>query len=116
MSNKTQVNLAEAVLCEINEIDASETPDSEDQTYVIGIYVSKYEELVDRELCYWPLDAIPGAIFIPIRDLVVNEIRGTFGEPQSPEDKLAREETILRKLRRHMYRRSSGLPVKAQYF
>lgn len=116
MSNKTQAELATQVLRDLNVIDASESADSEDSTYVMGKYASKYEELLDRELCYWPLDAIPNAIFIPVCDLVANEVRSTFGELQSPEDKLAREDTVLRQIRRHMQKRASGLPVKATYF
>jgi hypothetical protein len=116
MSNKTSSDLATAVLRELNAIDASETPDTVDTDYVVEIYTSKYEELGDRELCYWPLDEIPGVVFITLRDLIINEVRGTFGEPQSPEDKLTRETAILRRLREHMQRRSSGLPVRATYF
>jgi hypothetical protein len=116
MSNKTGADLGTAVLQELNINDAAETPDAEDLAYVAGIYAVKYEELADRELCYWPADAIPGAIFIVIRDLIINEVAGTYGQVQTREDKEAREDVILKRLRRHMQKRSSGLPVFARYF
>ena len=116
MANYPQTQLATQVLRDLNAIDASEAPDTEDETYVIGKYGTKYEELADDELCYWPLDAIPGAIFQAVCDLVALEVMGTYGTPQAPEDKEAREEVLLRRLRKHMRKRSSGLPVKAVYF
>jgi hypothetical protein len=116
MSNKTQAELAIAVLRKLNVIDAAETADTEDSDYVIAEYVSKYEELADRELNYWPLDAIPGAIFGAVRDLIINDVAGTFGQVQTAEDQAAREDVILKKLRRHMQKRSSGLPVFTRYF
>lgn len=116
MANYTQVNLATRVLRDLNVIDAAETPDTEDAAFVTEKYVTKYEELADEELCYWPLDAIPGAIFQSVCDLVKNEVQSAFGTPQAPEDKEARELIILRRIRRHMHKRSSGQPVKATYF
>ena len=37
-------------------------------------------------------------------------------QQQTPEEKQSREVTLLRPLRRHMSKQTSGLPVKAKYF
>lgn len=101
----------------MNVMDASETtPDTEDSTYIAELYAAKFEELNDMELTYWDAAEIPAPIFLAVRDLIINEARGTYGTPQAPEDKEARELIILRRIRRHMHKRSSGQPVKATYF
>lgn len=114
--SKTTAELATAVLRELNVIDATETPDSEDTAYITTLYQDKFEELNDKELVYWSRDEIPGPIFLAIRDLIINEARGTYGQPQTPEDKEAREVIILKRVRAHMHKRPSGLPVMARYY
>lgn len=116
MANHTQGELALAVLQELNQVDATESGDQEDHDYITGIYGAKYEELASKDLNYWPLDAIPGAIFLIIRDLIINEVSGTYGQVQTREDKAGRETVILKDLRQHMQKRSSGLPVRSTYF
>lgn len=115
--SRSVADLAVAVLREMNVLEASETtPDLEDSAYIAQLYADKFEELNDMELTYWDASEIPNPIFLAVRDLIINEARGTYGTPQAPEDKEARELIILRRIRRHMQKRSSGLPVKATYF
>lgn len=111
-------DLAEAILREMAVIDATEDPDEVDATFVLGVYAQKYAELQapGLELVYWKQDEIPEAIFLTLRDLVINECSGAFGEPTPPETKDARETIILKRLRRHVARSSSGVPNRAQYF
>ena len=119
MATKTEAELAAAVLRELTVIDASEDPaGSDDETLVIDAYEDKYAELAapGLELVYWTMTAIPQAIFTTIRDLIVNEVQGSFGNPLAPADKQAQEEIILRKLRRHVSVAKSGLPTTAEYF
>ncbi len=113
---KTTTELAEAVLRELGVIDATESPESVDETFVIDAYGAKFDELQDRELAYWTKTAIPRPIFLTIRDLVMNEVRGAFGEPMSAADKENQEIIILRQLRRHTQVRATGHPVEADYF
>lgn len=111
-------DLAEAALRQMAVIDATESPDDIDETFVIGIYEQKYAELQapGLELVYWPVTEIPAAIFLTIRDLVINECSGAFGQPTPPETKDARETIILKRLRRHVSRDKTGAPNRAQYF
>lgn len=114
----SESDLAEHVLRAMAVIDATESPDDVDEAYVIQVYDQKYAELQapGLELVYWPQASIPSAIFLTIRDLVVNECSGAFGQPTPPETKDARETIILKRLRRHVARSSSGVPNRAQYF
>lgn len=111
-------DLAEAVLREMAVIDATEEPDAVDETFVIGVYEQKYAELQapGLELVYWKQDEIPDAIFLTLRDLVINECSGAFGEPTPPETKDARETITLKRLRRHVARDKTGNPNRADYF
>lgn len=115
---KTVTQLATAVLRELGAVDAAETPDSEDITYVESVYRDKWEELSAHgtELTYWPYDTIPNPVFLVLRDLVMLEVMGAFGTPLPPGEKEARETIILKKLRRHTSVQSSGRPTEADYF
>lgn len=112
----TTADLAEAVLRELGVIDATESPEANDETYVIDAYNFKFDELVDRELAYWSKTAIPNQIFLAVRDLIINEVRGAFGEPMTAEQKEMQEIIILRQFRRHTQRRASGHATVADYF
>lgn len=114
--SRTVADLGIAVLREMNVIDATESPDTEDAAYIAQLYADKFEELNDMELTYWAASEIPNPIFLAVRDLIINEARGTYGTPQAPEDKEAREVLILKRIRRHMHKRSSGLQVWTRYF
>lgn len=112
----TTSDLATAVLRELNVIDAVESPASIDTTFVTDAYNRKFDELQDRELAYWDKTAIPNTIFLIVRDLVMNEVKGAYGEPMSALDKEGQETIILRRLRRHTQRKPSGHNVMSDYF
>ena len=118
--SKTKTELSLAVLRELGVIDAEESPTvgDADIDYVILIYEDKFEQLAapGREYVYWPRDEIPVPVFLALRDLIGNEVRGAFGEPMAPEDKEQRETVILKQLRRHMQLEATGLPTQAEYF
>lgn len=116
--SKTTAELAEAVLRELGVIDAGEDPDTDDATYVTDTYRSKWEELSSHgnELTYWSYDAIPEPVFLIMRDLVMLEVMGAFGQPMPPADKDAREQVILRRLRRHTTVQSSGRSTAVDFF
>ena len=113
--SKTTTELADAVLRELGVVDAEETPDTVDRNYVIAAYASKYAELAapGRELAYWGESVIPNAIFFPLRNLIMNEVAGAYGEPMAPEEKEGRETVILRAFHRHTAVQSSGLPAQS---
>lgn len=119
MSTKTTTELAVAVLRHLSVIDASQDEtdaDAEDIAHIQALYSDVFEQLNDMELTYWAANEVPKPIFLAVRDLVANEARGTYGEPMAVDAKEAAEIIILKRIRRHMQQRSSGLPTKAQYF
>ena len=113
---RTRSELATSVLTELAVIGASETPSAEDATLVKNAYNDKFEQWVDEELVYWELDEIPNAIFLPIRDIIMNEVRGSFGEPMPLAERLATEDILTSRLRRHMARGTTGHRTEAEYF
>lgn len=108
--SKTSTQLADAVLRELGVVDAEETPDTVDRTYVSGVYTDKHAELSapGRELAYWPVATIPDGVFIPLRNLIMLEVQGAYGEPVDPVEKEAREAVLLRAFHRHTARGASG--------
>ena len=114
----TTTELADAVLREMAVVDASETPDTADRTYVTDTYTALWEELAapGMELAYWPPADIPNQVFLIVRDLMVLECQGAFGRPLPPAEKDARRAVIERRLRRHVQVQRSGSPVQADYF
>ena len=113
---KTRAELAEAVLLKLVVIDATETAATEDSEYVIDAYDLKYDQMVDQEIAYWSRDAIPNAIFSAVRDLIINEVRESYGEPMSAQQKESEEIILLRPFRKHTQRRASGHATEADYF
>jgi hypothetical protein len=113
---RTRQELAKAVLQELGELDAMEEPAAEDAALIKRTYDDKLEQMRDDDLVYWSADEIPNAIFLPLKDLVTNEVRGAFGEPMPAADKQAQEDFIMKRIRKHMARPATGLPTKADYF
>jgi len=110
--------LATAVLQRLGTLDATETADSTDVTYISDVWAAKWEELSSHgmELTYFAHNDIPNPVFLIIRDLVANEVRGEYGSPLSASEKESEETVILRRLRRHVSTQASGHPTKALYF
>ncbi len=114
----TTGQLATAVLQHLAVLDATETIASVDSTYITDVWAAKWEEISSHglEITYFPHDDIPNPVFLIVRDLVANEVRGAFGLPISAADKEAEETIILRRLRRHVQTQSSNRPVGVDYF
>ena len=114
----TTGQLATAVLQHLAVLDATETIDTTDQDYITDIWAAKWEEITSHgaELTYFSYDDIPNPVFLIVRDLVANEVRGAFGMPISAADKEAEETVILRRLRRHTQTQASNKNVRVDYF
>lgn len=117
----TTDDLAVHVLRKLRIIDASETiSDIEDAhvDYVTETYRAKWEEITahGRELTYWAYDEIPNPVFLIMRDLIALEVQEGFGFPIAPAEKVAQEEMILRRLRKHVQVQGTGQPTKALYY
>lgn len=120
MSTRTVSDLAAEVLTYMCVIDPTETADSVDTNTVVSAYQNKWAELAapagDRELIYWPRDQIPSAVYLILRDLIINEVKGAFGEPMEPQEKDANEIVILKRLRKHVSAPQSGDATRSEYF
>jgi len=115
---KTTTELATSVLQHLGELAAGEAIDTEDDSYITGVYNDKWEELADESvsLAYWPKDDIPTVVFLIVRDLIANEVRAAYGQPMAAQVKENEEITILRRLRRHVSTKASGHRTRAEYF
>lgn len=115
---RTKIELATAALREMSVIDASETAEdyAEASTQLQTTYNDKYAELKSIGETYWVRDQIPEAVFLAVRDLLILEVSGSFGEPVSPELKDQRETIILKRIRRHKAREETGKETQAKYF
>lgn len=117
----TTDQLAEHVLRKLRVIDATETVsdvDAEQVTYITDTYRAKWEEITahGREMTYWAYDEIPNPVFLILRDLVALEVQEGFGFPIQPNEKVAQEEFILRKLRKHTAIQGTSAPTKALFY
>lgn len=113
---RTRQELATSVMQEMGLLDAMGTPTAEDANLIKKVYDDKLEHWRDEELVYWEADEIPNAIFIAIRDCMMLEVGGSFGQPSTAEEKQAREDLLLKRLRRHMARKPTGTRTMAEYF
>jgi hypothetical protein len=113
----TTSQLATAVLQHIGVLDATETIASVDETYITDVWAAKWEEISAHgmEITYFNYDIIPNPVFLTVRDLVANEVRGAFGLPISAAEKEQEEQIILRRLRRHVSTQGSRKPVAVEY-
>lgn len=115
---RTTTELATAVLRKLSQIDAVETADdhTEAKTVITDSYNDKYYELRFKDLTYWTQTTIPVEVFPAIRDLIVLDVSGEFGQPVSPEDYEAREQIILKRIRRITGRQHSKNRTQTLYF
>lgn len=113
---KTQAQLAKSVLLKFGVIDANATPAAADSELIISEYLDKLEDWRDENVVYWPANAIPEVVYQTIVKLMVNEVQNAFGVSSSPEDMMARETVLLKRLRRHAARGRSGASIRAVYY
>lgn len=114
----TTTQLADEVLRSLGVVDAADTPDAVDRTYVTNRYTALWEELASHgnELVYWSQSSIPNAVFNILVDMLVLECAAAFGKPMAPAEKSAQRQLVEKRLRRHTSVQSSGLPVRAVYY
>lgn len=114
----TTTQLADEVLRSLAVVDANETPETTDRTYVTNRYTALWEELAGHgnELIYWSQSVIPNAVFNILVDMLVLECSAAYGRPMPPAEKAAQRQLIEKRLRRHTSVQSSQLPTKAVYY
>ena len=113
---KTEAELATAVLRDLGVVNATDTPSAADSAFVTGKYRDAYSYCEDLGLAYWTSTAIPSAVFLMLVDLIVNRCMTAFGFAQSIDEMKAREEDLLKRLRRHCARGRTGKPIRATYY
>ena len=118
MATRTSDDLTVEVLRCLAIIDATEQPTTEDAAYVKARYYDKYDEMSapPDELAYWDLDTIPSELFLTLRDLIANEVKGAFGFVQSAEEKESADVVIMRRLRRQVATKTGGGETWVDYY
>lgn len=110
---KTITDLVTRTLEDRGITGAGESITASDHAKVKDAYLTDLEELRDLGLAYWPDNEIPDAI---IRGLSVRLgliVGPAFGYPMANDQQMTES---LRPLRRHIQKRRSGEPVRAEYF
>jgi hypothetical protein len=106
MADKSQNDLAEAVLTQIGVLDAGEDPDPLDVTLIQTVYTSKHLDWTERGYVDWPNGGNPATTEIPenafhaLTQLMANEMLPSFGTPVPEEQRVSREQILLVSLRR----------------
>lgn len=117
----TKEQLATATLRQMGLVPVGDSPAPENASFVKDVYDQKLAEWRDRGLVYWPntddsTAEIPVAVFQPLVMLLANWVGPSFGKAAALEEQVAREEMLLKPLRRHVARAPTGLPLRVEYF
>ncbi len=114
--SRTKAELAAAVLRDLGIVDALSSPSATDSAFVVQKYEDAYAYYEDLGLTYWTDTEIPSAVFAMLVDLVANRCMNAFGVAQSFDEMMSREETLLKRLRRHCARGRTGKAIRATYY
>lgn len=118
---RTKEQLVTATLRQMGLVPVGDSPAPENASFVKGVYDQKLEEWRDRNLVYWTntgdaVAEIPDAVVQPLVMLLANWVGPSFGKAATLEEQTAREEYLLKALRRHVARHPTGLPLRVDYF
>lgn len=113
---RTQQELATAVLRSLGLLDALHDPDAQDKAYIIARYEDIMAELRFEEVGYWENNAIPLEIFEPLVELVGLTVSGAFGMSAMAENIEGARRVLKGRLRRHTSKPVTGLAIRAEYF
>lgn len=109
---RTKAQLSRAVLQRL-VYSPDQEPSASDAATVEDRYDSKLLEWRGDGLVYWQnttrdAEEIPDRLFAVLTDLMVNEVREDFKRDNPPEQQMAREAMLLRRLRAHLAKKPSG--------
>lgn len=110
---RTKQQLSTAVLEQLRETGAGQTPDAADARLVEDRYDAKLAEWRDRGLVWWTntnrsTAEIPLEVFQALVDLMENEVSHTFNRDNPTVQRRMMEEQLLAPIRRSKSARSSG--------
>jgi hypothetical protein len=108
--SKTSTDLALRVMQELGVVAAGETPSAEDSTLIVSEYYLAQQELEQRNIGAWDVEAIPEAYFVPLAKFMAARVAVMFGAPA------ADEEMALRTLRRVTAKPYIGNPEEVTYW
>lgn len=75
----TKADFRRMVLTHLKVIDATENPDAE-QSALLDLSIDGARALLlEKGLCWWDADTIPGAVSLPFRDFVCAMAASSFG-------------------------------------
>ncbi len=76
---RTQEDLATAVMEDLGLLSPGETPSARDKESIIRRYANLLEELRDEQTVYWEANAIPYEVFEALVNVVVLLVKKSFG-------------------------------------
>lgn len=94
---KTQTELENQVLLNLNALETGQEPEAEDQARVRSFIIPMLDQLeVDGVCAIADRDEIPNELFLPLAQLGANEAATSFGQQFSYEKKVLFEGIIRR--------------------
>lgn len=111
--SKTKADLRAGVLRLLVVIDPTESPDAEQQQTLDVIIDACRDQLEELGLVWWEEDAIPGAVFLPLRRYVAAFACTDFGRAAKGYE--AGEEMGLKALRK-LKNSEQRETVRTEYF
>lgn len=113
MQTRTTADLVKDVLIgKLSEVGATETPEAQDAKAVQDKYSDVYAELVDEGIAYWDDGEIPVVVFDRVSSIVANRVAPAFGRPYDE----GYDRLMISKLKKHVAKSASKLPIPAEYF
>lgn len=123
---KTKAELADAVLKRLRVCAADQSPSANDSAYVENEYDSILAMYDDKEMIYWPntgrlVAEIPLAAYHALVDILCGSVSTAYGKPE-PTVADERGNQIpcstrgWRNLKKHIARKPSGFPTRANFF
>lgn len=75
----TRADMRRRVLIHLKVIDATENPDAEQVSTLDPLIDDVRAMLLEKGLCWWDDDVIPGAVMLPYRDFICSVAAASFG-------------------------------------
>lgn len=101
---------------ELGLVAGAETLNANDDAKIDEYFDGVKAWLQEEGLWYWPADANPEAIKIPVAQIVAQQAAEHFGRGAGAEAPYTKGGEGFAALERHNSKRSSKEPVKANYF
>ena len=117
MSHRSSLDLSRGVMEDLGLLAAGEDIAATDHEFIPRRYANIYDEMMDEQIPYWEMDAIPKEAFEGLVTLMGLVVEKSFGRPglQGEEYNNALD-GAKRRLRRRVVKPASGTPTPVDYF